>query len=254
MEQLRRVIIYELFINHYIEMAKYSTPFRSFNQALIYLKQAFRLCTLLSDDDRVEQAQHYRQLIEDLHVQVVTERNRESQTKPQLPRRESTRIISNKTKFRVKAPKPPKNTDFDPYTNIDVFNERPDYQKTKASKTVPKLSIEMATAIRNQIITNIQIHSVPEPLSPTTISTSIATHSNGFEIKSPDPPTESYNLYSAYTTDDESETKSPPVVRKLNGLKNETHLQFTDNGQITVKNNQRNKRVDSDTEDNVTSL
>lgn len=47
---LRRKLIYDIFVEHYIEMAKTSQQFLAFHQGLIYLKQAERVCLLLKDD------------------------------------------------------------------------------------------------------------------------------------------------------------------------------------------------------------
>lgn len=92
MEQLRRVLLYELFIAHYLQMARAAataTPHRAYNQALIYLKQAARLCQLLADDDRVEQAASYASCVTTLQQVVLNEQHRESDAKPQLPQRET---------------------------------------------------------------------------------------------------------------------------------------------------------------------
>lgn len=89
MEQLRRVLIYELFIAHYMQMARAAMPHRAHSQALILLRQAQRLCQLLADDDRREQAASLGSCIETLQQVVLNERARDADAKPRLPQRES---------------------------------------------------------------------------------------------------------------------------------------------------------------------
>lgn len=258
MEQLRRVIIYEQFINHYIAMAHSSTTFRAYNQAIIYLKQASRLCSLLHDDHRVEQASNYMLKLEALHINVLLERNRDSVTKPQLPRRESNRELSNKTKFRVKAPRMNKR-DLDPYTNIEVAAQRKENTEPTNSKInilrtkpeLPKLSFEEVMTIRNQIITNIQIHSVPEPITPTS-----DIRSNGFLHMTPETPRkplESVNFFSddVFSDDEDVKVKTPVTVRKANGMQT-IQLRPIDSGLLRVKGER--ELSSSDTDDIITAL
>lgn len=128
MEQLRRVLVYETFIAHFIEMAKMSFKFQALNQTLIYLKQASRLCSLLKDDQHSCDA--FITQIEALHRDVLGERNRDSQTRPQLPRRESAMEISNKIKFRIKMSRSNSRNVEDPYSNITFIKQ----QHTQASE------------------------------------------------------------------------------------------------------------------------
>lgn len=92
MEQIRRVLLYETFITHYIEMVKALLKFQSWNQILIYLKQASRLCYLLMEDGRESEAQNYLSKIDTIHRDVMAVRNREppKSTKPQLPLRQNS--------------------------------------------------------------------------------------------------------------------------------------------------------------------
>lgn len=92
MEQIRRVLLYETFITHFIEMAKALLKFQSCNQILIYLKQASRLCGLLMEDGRESEAQNYLSKIDAVHRDVMMSRNREptKSTKPQLPLRQNS--------------------------------------------------------------------------------------------------------------------------------------------------------------------
>lgn len=260
MEQLRRVIIYEQFINHFILMAHYSTKFQAYNQAIIYLKQATRLCSLLRDDDRVEQASNCMLKLEALHINVLMERNRDSVTKPQLPRRESSRELSNKTKFRVKAPRTNKR-DHDPYTNIEVERRKDIVEPTnskikiiRTKKDLPKLSFEQAMTIRNQIMANIQIHSAPEhtqQMSPTA-----ETLSNGYLHMTPETPRkplESVNFFSDDVFSDEEDVaiKTPVTVRKANGMQT-IQLRPVDSGLLRVKGER--EMSSSDTDDFITAL
>lgn len=163
MEQLRRVIVYELFINHYLSMAREATPFKAFNQALIYLKQASRLCSLLADDDRVEQASNYANVIETLQEVVLNERHRDSQNRPELPQRESIArddtISSNRgvNRIRVQRPIP---SDYDPYKNCVKAGTEP-----STPTTTPKVHPAVERIVANQMQIQCDIHSVPRTIS-----------------------------------------------------------------------------------------
>lgn len=155
MEQLRRVIVYELFINHYLAMARESTPFKAFNQALIYLKQATRLSTLLADDDRVEQASNYTNVIETLQEVVLNERIRDSQNRPELPQRESVArddTVTNHrgvSRIRVQRPIP---SDYDPYKNC---------VKSTTTTTTPTVHPALERIVANQKQIQCEIHAAP---------------------------------------------------------------------------------------------
>lgn len=159
MEQLRRVIVYEMFINHYLSMAREATPFKAFNQALIYLKQASRLCSLLSDDDRVEQAINYANVIETLQEVVVNERQRESQSRPELPQRESVvrddAVSSNRGVNRIRVPRPIP-SDYDPYKNCVKAAQSP------PTPTPSNVHPAVERIVANQMQIQCQIHSAPQ--------------------------------------------------------------------------------------------
>ncbi|XP_052901203.1 uncharacterized protein LOC128307416 [Anopheles moucheti] len=89
MENLRRQLIYGLFVEHFIEMARVSFGFRALNQALIYLRQAERLCNLLADDEGVEEARQYLNQIYSLRLDLA-KANAKGADRPALPKRTST--------------------------------------------------------------------------------------------------------------------------------------------------------------------
>ncbi|XP_050079757.1 uncharacterized protein LOC126567580 [Anopheles maculipalpis] len=89
MENLRRQLIYGLFVEHFIEMARVSCGFRTINQALIYLRQAERLCNLLADDEGIEEARQYLNQIYGLR-QELAKANAKGADRPALPKRTST--------------------------------------------------------------------------------------------------------------------------------------------------------------------
>uniref|UniRef100_A0A182S963 Mab-21 domain-containing protein n=1 Tax=Anopheles maculatus TaxID=74869 RepID=A0A182S963_9DIPT len=99
MENLRRQLIYGLFVEHFIEMARVSCGFRTLNQALIYLRQAERLCNLLADDEGIEEARQYLNQIYGLR-QELAQANAKGADRPALPKRTSTNeqrpIVSRK--------------------------------------------------------------------------------------------------------------------------------------------------------------
>lgn len=167
MEKIRRVIIYELFIDHFIEQAASASTFKSFNQALIYLKQASRLCSLLNDDGHPDKAENLLDQIEQMQNKILIERNRDSTTRPQLPHRESFLEPSNRGKFRIKLPTQ-KNDKSDPYKNIrekqpPKINDNEEntgggkYRKSQLA-TSP-LAIHRLRRISQRV--NVQIHSPP---------------------------------------------------------------------------------------------
>lgn len=125
MEQLRRVLLYEFFIQHFIGMAKMSYRFHATNQSMVYLKQALRLCSLLQEDGH--SCDMYVDQIDAIHCDVLAERNRDTQwSRPQLPtRRESTVDTSNKIEFRSKSLRCTTEIIQDPYTNLSVIPQNP---------------------------------------------------------------------------------------------------------------------------------
>lgn len=105
MEILRRKLVYGLFIEQFIEMAKVSIKYRSMQQTASLLKQAERICSLLNDDKFIDEAENYRNAI-DLLKQAAQNVVIETTDGPELPRRES---IANqeaiKIRFRPRQPK-----------------------------------------------------------------------------------------------------------------------------------------------------
>uniref|UniRef100_A0A182QTZ1 Mab-21-like HhH/H2TH-like domain-containing protein n=1 Tax=Anopheles farauti TaxID=69004 RepID=A0A182QTZ1_9DIPT len=89
MENLRRQLIYGLFVEHFIEMARVSYGFRTLNQALVYLRQAERLCNLLADDEGIEEARQYLTQIYGLR-QELGKATAKGADRPALPKRTST--------------------------------------------------------------------------------------------------------------------------------------------------------------------
>ncbi|XP_053678894.1 uncharacterized protein LOC128729252 [Anopheles nili] len=89
MENLRRQLIYGLFIEHFIEMARVSSGFRTLNQALVYLRQAEHLCNLLADDEGIEEARQFLNKIYGLR-QEMARASAKGADRPALPKRTST--------------------------------------------------------------------------------------------------------------------------------------------------------------------
>ena len=88
MEILRRKLVYELFINQFIEMSRVSVKYRSLQQTMSLLKQAERICKLLSDDKFNAEADEHQRIIEEIRQSIQTIVS-ESVQGPELPRRES---------------------------------------------------------------------------------------------------------------------------------------------------------------------
>lgn len=115
MELLRRKLVYELFIEQFIEMAQVSIKYRSLQQTMSLLKQAERLCLLLCDDKFNEEAAAFRQSIESIKQTIQSMVNETSIQGPELPRRES---IAAKEAIKVRY-RPAKHSEND-YTTIDA--------------------------------------------------------------------------------------------------------------------------------------
>lgn len=113
MEILRRKLVYELFIDQFIEMAKVSIKYRSLQQTMGLLKQTERICLLLVDDKFIEEAEKYQNLATELK-ESVQNMVKDSVQGPELPRRES---LADKEAIRIRyRPEKYENN----YTSIDA--------------------------------------------------------------------------------------------------------------------------------------
>lgn len=171
MDRMRRDIIYKIFIDHYFQWAIKARSIRSYSLALIFLFQARRLASLSLDDDPMKDVSDKCKEIESLIESVLIDKNRDSQTKPRLPRRESYMDVGTKALFRVKSHD---RKGEDPYTNIDGISSNqfdntlddddienvekarsPIFRKSVIAS--PKLNDHLAR--RNRTILKVQIHS-----------------------------------------------------------------------------------------------
>lgn len=203
MERMRRDIIYKIFIDHYLQWAKKVRAIRSYSLALIFLFQARRLASLSLDDDPMKDVSEKCEEIESLIESVLIDQNRDSQTKPQLPRRESYADAGSRALFRVKNHG---RKGEDPYTNIDgesstkfdntpgdindIENVGKPTMSPKFRKSIiasPRLNDHMARKSHRNIL-KVQIHTEPNsaaspimprsfyspmtPSSPSSMSTS----------------------------------------------------------------------------------
>lgn len=112
MEILRRKLVYELFIEQFLEMAKISVKYRSLQQSICLLKQTERICRLLKDDKFNEEAEKYQKMVDELKESVESLLQKSTQG-PELPRRES---IAEKAAYKIRY-RPPKSENN--YTTID---------------------------------------------------------------------------------------------------------------------------------------
>lgn len=204
-----------------MEMSKELCVFKSYNQSLIYLGQATRVCRLLEDDGDADEAKTLIQQIDEQCSKIQIERNRESKTKPQLPRRESVFESTNRYKFKArKSIKIP--DEYDPYANADALKspriksisseesvgrvqngstyghaESPNVRFSRSVSSSPKIH-RMRKSSAKLIVTNIQIHDQPPSKSP--VSYSPATDNVFFPSNtnpnSPQLPFKSVNFFS----------------------------------------------------------
>ncbi|XP_035894022.1 uncharacterized protein LOC118504069 isoform X2 [Anopheles stephensi] len=138
MENLRRQLIYGLFVEHFIEMARVSCGFRTLNQALIYLRQAERLCNLLADDEGIEEARQFLNQIYGLR-QELAKANAKGADRPALPKRTSTNeqrpIVSRKVSVARQ------NSKRTTYTNVrqpSAGGKRQQQQQQKQQQQQPR--------------------------------------------------------------------------------------------------------------------
>lgn len=172
------MIIYNMFIEHFLEMAKYSNVFKSFNQSLTYLTQSKRLCSLLEDDQRKDDALEFMQKMRIIHKEVMESQLKEGDGRPELPTRDSMMQNLNKLKIRIQPSVSKKQSEWDPYTNIDSLrpssfspatnastDDDEDCGFSHASSNEPKKSIlRKPTGLsgrkgKKSFMTNVQIHS-----------------------------------------------------------------------------------------------
>jgi hypothetical protein len=98
MEILRRKLVYELFIEQFLEMAKVSVKYRSLRQSMCLLKQTERICLLLRDDKFNGEADKYQKLVDELKESVESLLQKSTQG-PELPRRES---LADKAALKIR--------------------------------------------------------------------------------------------------------------------------------------------------------
>lgn len=208
-----------------MKMADALNSFKSFNQAIIYLKQATRLCSLMrDDDDSAHQTQEYLNQIHELHEEIEVERCRDSQTKPQLPRREDSADLSSK--FRVKKPRERTKLkeEFDPYTNIDAIASSAiipaiydsDNEEEAAVTSPPRFrkSIMMSPKLNNSRLTrngtrieHVQVHVDASKKS-------VKFEQPMISPKTPQMPIRAVNFF-----DDSDYSDSPKMTRHRNGIR-----------------------------------
>ncbi|KAJ6638876.1 Protein mab-21-like 2 [Pseudolycoriella hygida] len=168
MERIRRDIIYKIFIDHYLLWAKKTRAIKSYSLALIFLFQARRLASLSLDDDPMKDVSEKCEEIETLIESVLIEKNRDSQTKPRLPRRESYINPGSKALIRVKNNA---SKGEDPYTNIegvpitgnvDSVDNIENVEKVRSPKFRKSILVSPGLnghlARKNRTILKVQIH------------------------------------------------------------------------------------------------
>lgn len=103
MDVSRRKSVFELFIQHFLAMARVSIKYRALQQTMTLLKQAERICSLLVDDKHQQEASMYEEMIKNLTESVKSLLSESSIDGPELPRRLS---LADKAcmKFKSRAP------------------------------------------------------------------------------------------------------------------------------------------------------
>lgn len=89
--QLRRVILFEIFAKHFIDMSQSSLEHCSWNLSLIYLEHAARLCSLLAEDGCKANSEVFLSQIKDIHRSVMENINHDAaKNRPRLPQRQNS--------------------------------------------------------------------------------------------------------------------------------------------------------------------
>lgn len=264
MERMRRDIIYKIFIEHFLQWAKKTRAIRSYSLALIFLFQARRLASLSLDDDPMKDVSDTCEEIESLIESVMIDKNRDSQTKPQLPRRESYMDVGSRAVFRVRNHA---RKGEDPYTNIDgiqpISHQYPaddteDIENVKIRSpkfrksiiTSPKLNDHMARKNRN--ILKVQIHSESNdavisnsPIMPRSFYSPMTPSSPSSMSTSP-KKLKFFNI-------NEDDLKPMPTVELANYINGSIPLSKT-NGFEPIFHANLDREISVTSEDHVTAL
>jgi hypothetical protein len=120
MDILRRKIIFELFIDHFIEMARVSIKYRALQQTTILLKQAERICSLLRDDKYQTEVEEYEKTIEKINEIVQNLLKESTIDGPELPRRLS---LAEKSVLKSSKNRPKITTKIDEEVTSDDDND-----------------------------------------------------------------------------------------------------------------------------------
>lgn len=189
-----------------MEWAKKTRSIRSYSLALIFLFQARRLASLSLDDDPMKDVSSTYEDIETLIEAVLVDKNRDSQTKPRLPRRESCIDHGSRALFRVKNNA---RKGEDPYTNIEKAqtdtsdNEKKSPKFRKSILVSPKLNDHLSR--RNRSILRVQIHGEPND--------TVISNGNGF--KQSNSPIMPRSFYSPMTPSSPISTSASPKKLKF---------------------------------------
>ncbi|XP_075969534.1 uncharacterized protein LOC142972362 [Anticarsia gemmatalis] len=141
MEPVRRRLVLEFFIPHFIAMARSSERFEAIRQAVIYLEQAQRLCLLLLDEPGADiTANEFLDVVRDKLADC--QRKLVQQGGFKLPPRRESKLERlsrpSRLKFRhiVNHDSPTENHGIAPFTFVDVHIDNSTEQRT-LSDTIP---------------------------------------------------------------------------------------------------------------------
>ena len=153
---LRRKLVYDIFVEHFIEMAKTSQQFLAFHQGLIYLKQSERICLLLKDDMYEDLAESTLKMIWPIK-QKLLDRIQEIAKGPELPLRITSIEEDKLEKLRIRY-RPQKRITSEDQEIYSLASQ------TRASEQFPDQSSEddndeIDRYNKRNTTVNIQIHS-----------------------------------------------------------------------------------------------
>ncbi|KAF9802404.1 hypothetical protein SFRURICE_009086 [Spodoptera frugiperda] len=138
MDPIRRRLVLEFFIPHFIAMARSSEKFEAIRQALIYLEHAQRLCILLSEEPGSDTtAKEYKKVIREKLVDCQRKLVQQSFLSPRSDikrNHKSQRYRKQRPKFETIADSPADSPGIPAFTFVDVHVENSTYDHMKLNE------------------------------------------------------------------------------------------------------------------------
>lgn len=193
-----------------MDWAKKARLIKSYSLALIFLFQARRLASLSLDDDLMKEVSSKYEEIETLIETVLVDKNRDSQTKPRLPRRESYMDNGSKALFRVKNHG---RKGEDPYTNIEVVASNTPIDTVNDAENIENIEKARSPKFRKSIIVSPKLNDHLARRNRNILKVQIHAESNDTVISN--GPIMPRTFYSPMTPSSPISTSSSPKKSKF---------------------------------------